>query len=107
MDAKLKIVGVGVITAMGLFAADQAKKHFFCKYCGLKFGSVQSLTASNCQRHPSGPAKGRHALYEGSEKDQYTCKYCGRSASTINSLTSSKCQRHPNGPAKGNHEPTL
>lgn len=107
MNTKVKLATVCVAAATGLFAADQAKKHFFCKYCGLKFGSVQSLTASNCQRHPSGQAKGRHALYEGEEKSQYTCKYCGHSASAINSLTASKCQRHPNGRAKGYHEPAL
>ncbi|MBR4172432.1 MAG: hypothetical protein IKR48_12340 [Kiritimatiellae bacterium] len=80
---------------------------FYCKYCGAKFSSVASLTASSCMRHPNGPGKGRHALYEGSEKLSYTCKYCGRKASDIRSLTSSKCMRHPDGPCKGWHEPAL
>lgn len=101
---KLKMIIGGVMVAGCVIAA---QKFFYCKYCGAKFGSVQSLTSSACQRHPSGAAKGRHALYEGSEKQKYTCKYCGLSSSTINSLTSSKCQRHPNGPAKGRHEPAL
>ncbi len=98
---------VAACVAIGLCAADQAKKYFFCKYCGMKFGSVQSLTASLCQRHPNGPGKGRHALYEGTEKQTYTCKYCGRQSNDLRSLTGNKCQRHPNGPAKGNHSPAL
>lgn len=78
-----------------------------CKYCGHKAGSVASLTGSACQRHPAGPGKGRHALYEGSEKSQYTCKYCGHTAGSIASLTSSKCRRHPDGPGTGWHQPAL
>lgn len=78
-----------------------------CKYCGHKAGSVGSLTGSACQRHPDGPGKGQHALYEGGEKSVYTCKWCGKRASDIASLTSSKCQRHPKGPGEGRHEPAL
>lgn len=104
---KIRLVFVGIAAAMGLLAADQVKKHYYCKYCGLKTVSVKSLTAGFCQRHPSGPMKGRHALYEGAESETYTCKYCGYSASTISSLTASKCQRHPNGAANGRHEPAL
>ena len=92
--------------ALGLFAAP-AVQHYYCKYCGHKTTSVNSLTASLCQRHPNGPAKGRHALYEGGEKESYVCKYCGLKSTSIASLTSSKCQRHPSGPAKGRHEPAL
>lgn len=84
-----------------------AVKHYYCKCRGLKMTSVNSLTASLSQRHPAGPAKGRHALYEGEEKSTYTCKYCGLKSSSIASLTSSKCQRHPNGPQKGRHGPAL
>jgi hypothetical protein len=40
-----------------------------CKYCGHKTTSENNLTASLCQRHPNGPGKGRHALYEGGEKE--------------------------------------
>lgn len=101
---KFKLIVASVMVAVSAIAA---QKFFYCKYCGAKFGSVQSLTGSACPRHPSGPAKGRHALYEGSEKEKYTCKYCGKSAGDIRSLTGSKCQRHPSGPAKGNHEPAL
>ncbi|MBQ7252577.1 MAG: hypothetical protein IJS32_08260 [Kiritimatiellae bacterium] len=78
-----------------------------CKHCGHKAGDVRSLTGSACLRHPDGPGKGRHALYEGSWKDSYTCKWCGKRAVDIGSLTSSKCQRHPDGPAAGRHEPAL
>lgn len=102
---------VVAVAAVGLmfFAFAQAKKPVavYCKYCGHKATSVSSLTASLCMRHPNGPGKGKHALYEGSEKEQYMCKYCGRKATSISSLTASKCNRHPNGPAKGNHEPAL
>ncbi len=80
---------------------------FQCKYCGHKTRDVGSLTGSACQRHPDGPGKGRHALYEGSTKSSYTCKWCGKRSPDIGSLTSSKCQRHPAGPAAGRHEPAL
>lgn len=78
-----------------------------CKYCGHKGRDVASLTGSACQRHPDGPGKGRHALYEGGAKTSYTCKWCGKRSPDIASLTSSKCQRHPAGPAAGWHEPAL
>ena len=80
---------------------------FFCKYCGFKASSIASLTASACIRHPNGPHKGKHALYEGSAKDAYFCKYCGHKSSTISSLTAAACIRHPNGPHKGKHAPAL
>ena len=44
--------------------------NFYCEYCGQKFSSVSSLTVTNCLRHPNGPLKGRHKLYEGSEKSK-------------------------------------
>ena len=104
-----KAVVVALSAGLTLFALAQAKKPpaFYCKYCGHKAPSVASLTASACIRHPDGPHKGRHALYEGSEKDKYTCKYCGKQFSSIASLTASKCIRHPAGPHKGNHVPAL
>ena len=104
-----KSVSMLVIVSMAFLALAQVKKPqaFYCKYCGHKASSVSSLTASLCMRHHNGPGKGKHALYEGSEKEQYMCKYCGRKATSISSLTASKCNRHPNGPAKGNHEPAL
>lgn len=81
--------------------------NFYCEYCGQKFSSVSSLTANSCARHPNGPLKGRHKLYEGSEKSRYTCKYCGQSFNSISSMTATNCVRHPNGPLKGRHAPAL
>lgn len=110
-DIVMTIARIMVVSAASLVAivalSAAAVQHFYCKYCGHKTTSVNSLTASLCQRHPNGPGKGRHALYEGGEKASYTCKYCGLKSTSIASLTSSKCQRHPNGPAKGRHEPAL
>lgn len=81
--------------------------NFFCEYCGSKASSISSLTGSSCSRHPVGSHKGKHKLYEGSDKSKYSCKYCGSSASTISSLTGSSCSRHPNGSHKGKHAPAL
>lgn len=81
--------------------------NFYCKYCGTKYPNVSSLTASSCHRHPNGAQKGKHALYEGSEKSQYVCKYCGTKYPSISSLTASSCPRHPNGANKGKHEPAI
>ena len=80
---------------------------YYCEYCGTKSSSISSLTASSCSRHPQGPSKGKHKLYEGSEKTKYNCKYCGISSSSLASLTASSCSRHPQGPSKGKHVPTL
>ena len=107
MNKKTTIIFSAVSLSMLVAFAAQTVLHYYCKYCGHKMTSVNSLTASLCQRHPDGPAKGRHALYEGGEKENYVCKYCGLKSSSIASLTSSKCQRHPNGPAKGRHAPAL
>lgn len=81
--------------------------NFYCKHCGIKFSSVSSLTATACGRHPLGSNKGKHELYEGSEKPQYTCKYCGLKFSSISTMTGSACGRHPNGTNRGHHSPAL
>ncbi|MCX6251779.1 MAG: hypothetical protein NTX61_13635 [Bacteroidetes bacterium] len=81
--------------------------NFYCEYCGTTASSVSSLTSGNCQRHPNGSFKGKHSLYQGSEKAKYTCKYCGSNASSISSLTGQNCQRHPDGSFKGHHSPAL
>ena len=81
--------------------------NFYCEYCGTKSSTISSLTAGSCLRHPNGTAKGKHKLYEGSEKSNYSCKYCGTSSSSISSLTAGSCLRHPNGTAKGKHAPSL
>jgi hypothetical protein len=80
---------------------------YYCKYCGTSASSVSGLTINSCSRHPLGPNKGKHVLYEGSEKAQYVCKYCGTKASSISGLTINSCSRHPNGSNKGKHEPAL
>lgn len=81
--------------------------NFYCEYCGQRFSSVSSLTFASCLRHPDGRGKGKHKLYEGSEKSKYTCKYCGQSFSSIASMTFASCLRHPNGRCKGQHAPAL
>lgn len=79
--------------------------NFYCKNCGQKYSEVKTLTATPCPKHPSG--KGKHELYEGSEKDKYTCKYCGQKYSDIKTLTSIPCPKHPDGSSKGKHSPAL
>ena len=81
--------------------------NFYCEYCGTKSSSISSLTANSCNRHPLGAGKGKHKLYEGSEKPKYSCKYCGTSVSSILSLTGNSCHRHPNDAGKGKHAPAL
>ena len=104
-----KAVVAVVMVGLVFFAFAQAKKPaaFYCKYCGHKATTVASLTSAMCIRHPNGPHKGRHALYEGSAKEKYTCKHCGMQFTSIASLTAAKCIRHPSGSHKGNHEPAL
>lgn len=80
---------------------------FYCEYCGATASSVASLTINNCLHHPNGSLKGKHKLYEGSEKSMYTCKYCGQKFTTIASMTINNCLRHPNGSLKGRHAPAL
>ena len=81
--------------------------NYYCEYCGQKFSSVSSLTSCSCYRHPAGANKGKHKLYEGSEKSQYVCKYCGQKFNSLSSLTSCSCYRHPAGANKGKHSPAL
>ena len=80
---------------------------YYCKYCGKDSSSIQSLTGLDCPRHPNGFCKGKHELYEGSEKSRYYCKYCGKDSSSIQSLTGLDCPKHPNGFCKGKHSPAL
>jgi len=79
----------------------------YCKYCGASAPSVSALTINYCTKHPDSPGKGKHALYEGSEKSSYVCKYCGSKAPNISALTINRCIRHPKGNNKGFHEPSL
>ena len=86
---------------MGIFPQ---KQKFFCKYCGMEYSDVRTLTSNICQNNPAGRGQ-RHELYEGGEKSQYTCKYCGLTYRSLRDLTANICQRHPEG--KGRHEPAL
>ena len=81
--------------------------NYYCEYCGEKFSSISSLTLNSCHRHPNGSNKGKHKLYEGSEKTKYNCKYCGQSFNSISSMTLNSCHRHPDGSNKGKHAPAL
>ncbi|MDF9830601.1 putative nucleic acid-binding Zn ribbon protein [Parabacteroides sp. PF5-6] len=81
--------------------------NFYCEYCGKKYSNVKSLTGAPCYRHPNGANKGKHKLYEGSEKTKYTCKYCGTLYPSLISMTGAPCYRHPNGANKGRHSPAL
>lgn len=81
--------------------------NFYCEYCGTKSSSVASLTVGSCMRHPNGANKGKHKLYEGSEKAQYVCKHCGTKSTSLVSLTMGSCLRHPNGANKGKHSPAF
>ena len=57
-----RIVGVSVVSFVVIVAIPASTvKHYYCKYCGHKTTSVNSLTASLCQRHSDGALKGRHA----------------------------------------------
>lgn len=80
---------------------------YYCEYCGASASTVSGLTANSCSKHPAGSYKGRHSLYQGTEKQKYTCKFCGTNASSISGLTANSCSRHPNGSYKGYHSPAL
>ena len=98
---------VSAVLLTGIVCGAAGAANFYCRYCGIRRSSVQSLTAGTCPRHPAGPGKGRHALYQGQEKAQYTCVFCGVKRSDIASLTAGSCSRRPAGPYKGRHEPAL
>ena len=77
---------------------------FYCRYCGVAFGSVFALTNGRCLNNPNGKNL-PHAVYEGGEKSKYTCKYCGISFPSIFAMVHGRCLKHP---TKGaNHEPML
>ncbi len=84
-----------------------AKNNYYCEYCGHKFPDVRLLTSATCSRHPDGCNRGRHKLYEGSEKSKYTCKYCGRQFPSIMTMVGGTCAYHPKGSNKGPHAPAL
>lgn len=81
--------------------------YVYCEYCGARYPSVQALTGGYCSKHPDGCNRGKHKLYEGSEKSQYVCKYCGQKYPSIQALVNGYCSRHPDGCNKGKHAPAL
>ena len=81
--------------------------NYYCEYCGHKFPDVRLLVSATCVKHPDGSHKGKHKLYEGSEKSEYTCKYCGRKFNSIMLMTSATCSCYPKGSNKGGHAPAL
>ncbi|MGL4562021.1 MAG: hypothetical protein ACRCV0_07040 [Brevinema sp.] len=79
----------------------------YCEYCGKSYPDIANLTNNHCSRHPAGANKGKHKLYEGSEKVKYACKYCGKSYHDLPNLTGNLCPKHPAGNGKGKHSPAL
>jgi hypothetical protein len=43
------------------------------------------------------PNRGKHILYEGSEKAQYSCKHCGTKNSSFSALVHNSCSRNEEG----------
>jgi DNA-directed RNA polymerase subunit RPC12/RpoP len=83
------------------------QKNYYCEYCGHKFPNPRLLASGTCSRHPDGPNRGYHKLYEGTEKKKYTCKYCGRQFDSILQMVGGTCSHHPKGSNKGGHAPAL
>lgn len=91
----------------GVTGLEKKRVNYYCERCGQRYGNVTTLTVGNCPRHPEGAYKGKHKLYEGTEKAKYTCKNCGQQYSSIQTLTSANCYIHPDGAYKGKHAPAL
>lgn len=83
------------------------KIKYYCEYCGQDFPSISFLAGGLCPLHPDGSSRGKHKLYEGTEKKYYFCKYCGLKTTSIKSLTGGTCPNHPKGSCKGRHQPAL
>ena len=90
-------------------AAEEKQRNikYYCVYCGLPFPSVMALRNATCSMHPNGVGKGKHELYEGSQKSTYYCKYCGLPFPSLLSLCNATCSQHPYGVGKGKHSPAL
>lgn len=97
----------GILAAYKPNSMAMERKNCYCEYCGKKFPDVRQLTSATCPRHPDGSNKGRHKLYEGTEKQEYTCKYCGKKFPSIMVMTGGPCVNHPKGSNKGPHAPAL
>lgn len=68
--------------------------NFYCKYCGTKMSSISGLTSNSCSMNPN---KGKHVLYEGSEKAKYSCKHCGTKSNSFSGLVHNHCSRNESG----------
>ena len=105
-DAKVKtiqILCVLVVACCAALSSMGAPAGVRCKYCGAEAREARALLSSPCPKHPSGFAKGRHALFEGEAREVYTCVYCGQTAKSVRALVTSPCPKHPDGFAKGKH----
>ena len=72
-------------------STQKAEPSFYCKWCGYKASSVQSLVSYSCSRSPTR----KHELYEGPEQSVYYCECCGYRSPTIQTLTSYSCSNSP------------
>lgn len=101
----MKLIVVRLCVAVSLFAALSlvAQDGVFCRYCGGGASTVRSLVGMSCPRHPDGPGRGKHALYEGVVGERYLCVNCGLGQSSLRGLLSTSCPRHPEGAGKGKH----
>ena len=99
----IRILCVLVIACCAALSSMGAPAGVRCKYCGAEARDARALLSSPCPKHPSGFAKGKHALFEGEAREVYTCVYCGQTAKSVRALVSSPCPKHPAGFAKGRH----
>jgi hypothetical protein len=83
------------------------RQSYYCENCGIKFSNPRDLLSNSCHQHPNGFGKGKHILYQGSEKSKYFCKFCGTSFSNLRDLCGNSCAKHPYGFGKGHHRPAL
>ena len=90
-----------LITLLPFPASHADRSNYYCKNCGAKYPTVQSMSCGICHKNPEGGK--RHELYEGSEKREYVCKNCGAKYPTLASMSSGICHRNPEGGKR--HEP--
>ncbi|MCH5150263.1 MAG: hypothetical protein J1G30_06320 [Spirochaetales bacterium] len=76
-------------------------ERFYCKWCGISYFSIGSMSRGFCSKNPNGK---KHELYEGSEKSKFYCKWCGMSYFSISSMSCGFCSKNP---SSRNHEPAL
>ena len=93
MKIKKYIITIIFILITTILSMKANAQNFYCKYCGVRFSSIMSLTRNSCNYSPTK----YHVLYEGSERNQYTCKYCGIKYNNLQTLVKNTCQRNPQG----------